>query len=172
MLERPPRRSGAFGHGTISSLSGSITPCFGNRAAQPPWLGPLNGGSHIGHHTALNETLRTRGRLLAFPGSFLGRLFRAASPRWDADPEFEARSDDRHCARPCCSAPRWRSARHRPRCTGLVVVGDLIGTGSAQQQAVVGETPNLAARLQAIAEPNTVTKIAGQSVRADAPLTG
>jgi class 3 adenylate cyclase len=37
-----------------------------------------------------------------------------------------------------------------------VVVGDLIGAGSAQQQAVVGETPNLAARLQAIAEPNTV----------------
>jgi class 3 adenylate cyclase/predicted ATPase len=40
--------------------------------------------------------------------------------------------------------------------TGLVVVGDLIGTGSAQEQAVVGETPNLAARLQSIAEPNTV----------------
>ena len=40
--------------------------------------------------------------------------------------------------------------------TGLVVVGDLIGSGSAQEQAVVGETPNLAARLQAIAEPNTV----------------
>jgi class 3 adenylate cyclase/predicted ATPase len=40
--------------------------------------------------------------------------------------------------------------------TGLVVVGDLIGTGSAQEQAVVGETPNLAARLQGAAEPNTV----------------
>ena len=40
--------------------------------------------------------------------------------------------------------------------TGLVVVGDLIGTGSAQEQAVVGDTPNLAARLQGIAEPNTV----------------
>ena len=40
--------------------------------------------------------------------------------------------------------------------TGLVVVGDLIGTGSAQEQAVVGETPNLAARLQGIAEPNKV----------------
>jgi class 3 adenylate cyclase len=39
--------------------------------------------------------------------------------------------------------------------TGLVVVGDLIGTGSAQEQAVVGETPNLAARLQGIAEPDT-----------------
>jgi class 3 adenylate cyclase len=40
--------------------------------------------------------------------------------------------------------------------TGLVVVGDLIGAGAAQEQAVVGETPNLAARLQAIAEPDTV----------------
>jgi class 3 adenylate cyclase/predicted ATPase len=40
--------------------------------------------------------------------------------------------------------------------TGLVVVGDLIGSGAAQEQAVVGETPNLAARLQAVAEPNTV----------------
>ncbi|MGA2311994.1 MAG: adenylate/guanylate cyclase domain-containing protein [Xanthobacteraceae bacterium] len=40
--------------------------------------------------------------------------------------------------------------------TGLVVVGDLIGLGAAQEQAIVGETPNLAARLQALAEPNTV----------------
>ena len=40
--------------------------------------------------------------------------------------------------------------------TGLVVVGDLIGSGASQEQAIVGETPNLAARLQGIAEPNTV----------------
>jgi class 3 adenylate cyclase len=40
--------------------------------------------------------------------------------------------------------------------TGLVVVGDLIGSDAAQEQAVVGETPNLAARLQGMAEPNTV----------------
>jgi class 3 adenylate cyclase/predicted ATPase len=40
--------------------------------------------------------------------------------------------------------------------TGLVVVGDLIGSGSAQEHAVVGETPNLAARLQGVAEPNMV----------------
>jgi predicted ATPase/class 3 adenylate cyclase len=40
--------------------------------------------------------------------------------------------------------------------TGLVVVGDLIGAGSAKEQAVVGETPNLAARLQALAEPGAV----------------
>jgi class 3 adenylate cyclase len=37
--------------------------------------------------------------------------------------------------------------------TGLVVVGDLIGTGAAQERGVVGETPNLAARLQALARP-------------------
>ena len=40
--------------------------------------------------------------------------------------------------------------------TGLVVVGDLIGAGEAQERGIVGETPNLAARLQGIAEPDTV----------------
>jgi class 3 adenylate cyclase/tetratricopeptide (TPR) repeat protein len=40
--------------------------------------------------------------------------------------------------------------------TGLVVAGDLIGVGAAQEQPVVGETPNLAARLQALAEPGAV----------------
>jgi class 3 adenylate cyclase len=37
--------------------------------------------------------------------------------------------------------------------TGLVVVGDLIGSGASQEQTIVGETPNLAARLQGVAEP-------------------
>ena len=68
------------------------------------------------------------------------------------------------------SAPGWRvieavgrldvkSAKLQARvgiATGLVVVGDLIGEGSAQEQSVVGETPNLAARLQALAEPDAV----------------
>ena len=36
------------------------------------------------------------------------------------------------------------------------MVGDLIGEGAAQEEAVVGETPNLAARLQAMAEPSSV----------------
>ena len=40
--------------------------------------------------------------------------------------------------------------------TGLVVVGDLVGTGEAQERGIVGETPNVAARLQGAAEPNTV----------------
>ena len=40
--------------------------------------------------------------------------------------------------------------------TGLVVVGDLVGSGEAQERGIVGETPNLAARLQGLAEPNSV----------------
>ena len=40
--------------------------------------------------------------------------------------------------------------------TGLVVVGDLVGSGEAQERAIVGETPNLAARLQGLAEPDMV----------------
>jgi class 3 adenylate cyclase/predicted ATPase len=40
--------------------------------------------------------------------------------------------------------------------TGLVVVGDLIGSGEMQERGIVGETPNLASRLQGIADPNTV----------------
>jgi class 3 adenylate cyclase/predicted ATPase len=40
--------------------------------------------------------------------------------------------------------------------TGVVVVGDVVGTGSSREEAVVGETPNLAARLQALAAPGSV----------------
>src|SRR5271170_332847 len=40
--------------------------------------------------------------------------------------------------------------------TGIVVVGDLVGQGSAQEQAVVGDTPNLAARLQSLVEPGSL----------------
>ena len=40
--------------------------------------------------------------------------------------------------------------------TGLVVVGEPIGTGNARQQTAIGETPNLAARLQGLAGPDTI----------------
>lgn len=71
--------------------------------------------------------------------------------------------------------------------TGLVVVGDLVGEGAAQEEAVVGETPNIAARLQQLAPPGAVViadstrrllgglfafdELAGQSLRGiDAPI--
>jgi class 3 adenylate cyclase len=47
--------------------------------------------------------------------------------------------------------------------TGLAVVGDLLGDGAAQERGVVGETPNLAARLQALAMPNTL--VIGEATR-------
>ena len=59
----------------------------------------------------------------------------------------------------CCQVDSRHDAPLQTRvgiATGLVVVGDLIGSGASQEQAVVGETPNLAARLQGIAEPNRV----------------
>ena len=40
--------------------------------------------------------------------------------------------------------------------TGLVMVGELVGAGTAQEETVIGETPNLAARLQALAAPGSV----------------
>src|SRR5271170_1367263 len=45
--------------------------------------------------------------------------------------------------------------------TGIVVVGDLLGSGEAQERGVVGDTPNLAARLQGIAAPDSVVIAAG-----------
>jgi class 3 adenylate cyclase/predicted ATPase len=47
--------------------------------------------------------------------------------------------------------------------TGLVVAGDLIGKGEAQERGIVGKTPNLAARMQGIAEPNMV--VIGEDTR-------
>jgi class 3 adenylate cyclase len=47
--------------------------------------------------------------------------------------------------------------------TGVVVVGDLIGQGASREEAVVGDVPNLAARLQALAAPGTV--VIGETTR-------
>jgi class 3 adenylate cyclase len=45
--------------------------------------------------------------------------------------------------------------------TGLAVVGHATGEGGSQEQSIVGETPNLAARLQSLAEPNTIVVAEG-----------
>ena len=62
------------------------------------------------------------------------------------------------------SLPRWGSASVSGTplqvrigiATGLVVIGEPIGTGNSRQQTAVGETPNLAARLQSLAGPGEV----------------
>jgi len=60
------------------------------------------------------------------------------------------------------AVPKLDTAAGAPRhvrvgiATGVVVVGDLLGSGEAQERGVVGDTPNLAARLQGIAAPDSV----------------
>jgi class 3 adenylate cyclase len=57
----------------------------------------------------------------------------------------------------CITRPDGLAVRARIGiATGLVVVGEIVGTGSAQERTIVGETPNLAARLQALAAPDTI----------------
>jgi class 3 adenylate cyclase len=65
---------------------------------------------------------------------------------------------------PLIIAPQGRRLRTRIGiATGLVVVGDIVGTGVAREQSIVGETPNLAARLQALAAPDAI--LVSQSTR-------
>ena len=54
--------------------------------------------------------------------------------------------------------------------TGLVVVGDLIGAGAAQERGVVGETPNLAARLQGALDGDRARELTDQMLAAGLPL--
>ena len=58
-----------------------------------------------------------------------------------------------------CAVGRERRTTLKVRvgiATSSVVVGELLGEGSAQERSVVGEAPNLATRLQTLARPNTV----------------
>ena len=59
----------------------------------------------------------------------------------------------------CCSWGAQISVPLQTRvgiATGLVVGGDLIGSGEAQERRIIRETPNIAARLHGLAEPNGV----------------
>ena len=69
------------------------------------------------------------------------------------------------CARRSISLPLLRGSKTRAAeplavrigiATGVVVIGDLSREGALREHAVVGDTPNLAARLQALAEPGTI----------------
>ena len=108
------------------------------------------------YHRLVTETAQHGG---GFVARYLGDgvLVYFGWPRADeADPERSVR----------CGLAVIEALRHpgtEPRlsarvgiATGLTVVGDLLGEGAAREEAIVGEAPNLAARLQGFAEPNTV----------------
>ncbi len=100
-------------------------------------------------------------------GGFVAKLMGDGVLAYFGYPEAHENDAERavHAGLDIIRAAGARRARADPaRCppvrigvaTGEVVVGNLIGKVAAQEAAVTGETPNLAARLQALAEPDTV----------------
>src|SRR6185437_5790662 len=109
-----------------------------------------------GYHRAVAETV---GRFDGFVAKYMGDgvLIYFGFPQAHEDDAERAVG----AALAVIEAVRRLPARENLRvrlgiATGLAVVGDLIGEGAAQERGVVGETPNRAARLQALATPNTL----------------
>jgi class 3 adenylate cyclase len=106
--------------------------------------------------TVSAEIVRYEGRVAKLMGDGILAYF-----GWPQAHENDAERAVRAAIAATAATARLQTASDEPLAarvgiaTGLVVVGDLVGEGAAQEEAVVGETPNLAARLQALAEPNT-----------------
>ena len=102
------------------------------------------------------EIARFEGHVAKFMGDGVLAYF-----GWPRAHEDDAERSVRAGLASVAAVARLRGAGEALACrvgiaTGLVVVGDLVGEGAAQEEAVVGETPNLAARLQGMAEPGQV----------------
>ena len=94
-----------------------------------------------------------RGPCRQVHGRWRARLFRLPQgPRGRRRARGSGRACDHRQGRRL-AAERRRLSTRIGIATGRVVVGELIGEGAAQEEAVVGETPNLAARLQELAQP-------------------
>src|SRR5689334_10736079 len=109
-----------------------------------------------GYHRAVADTV---GRFDGFVAKYMGDgvLIYFGCPRAHEDDAERAVSAALAVIEAVGRLPGREDLRVRlGMATGLAVVGDLIGEGAAQERGVVGETPNLAARLQALATPNTV----------------
>jgi class 3 adenylate cyclase/predicted ATPase len=109
-----------------------------------------------------SEVARHGGRVAKYLGD--GVLAYFGFPRAQEDDAERAVRAGLAAAAATAALPPTRSEPLAARvgiATGVVVVGDLIGEGAAREEAVVGETPNLAARLQALAEPGSVVVAEG-----------
>jgi class 3 adenylate cyclase/predicted ATPase len=109
-------------------------------------------------NTVAGEIARLDGHLAKFMGDGVLAYF-----GWPTAHEDEAERAIRVGLSIVSSVAQLQTAQQLPLAarvgiaTGLVVVGDLIGKGAAQEEAVVGDTPNLAARLQELARSGEVT---------------
>jgi len=108
-------------------------------------------------NTVAGEITRFEGHIAKFMGDGVLAYF-----GWPRAHEDEAERAARAGLAVTQAITRLRTPAGKPLqtrigiATGLVIVGDLVGEGAAQEQAVVGDTPNLAARLQGAAEPGMV----------------
>jgi class 3 adenylate cyclase/tetratricopeptide (TPR) repeat protein len=118
-------------------------------------LDPEDMGSVIRayQNTVAGEILRVEGHVAKFMGDGVLAYF-----GWPRAHEDEAERAVRAGLSIAASVARLEGGGAPLACrigvaTGLVVVGDLVGEGAAREEAVVGDTPNLAARLQGVAAP-------------------
>jgi TolB-like protein len=101
------------------------------------------------------------GRFKGFPGHHVGNtvlVYFGYPATYEDDAEQAVRAGFELCAAVRNLGPRGEAAWE---CrvgiaTGLVIVGDLVGGAEAQERGIIGETPNVAAQLQALAQPGTV----------------
>jgi class 3 adenylate cyclase/predicted ATPase len=108
-------------------------------------------------NTVAGEMARFEGHIAKFMGD--GMLAYFGYPRAHEDEAERAVRAGLAVVKAVSGLPRAGTAPLAARvgiATGLVMVGELIGEGAAQEQTVVGETPNIAARLQALAAPGSV----------------
>jgi DNA-binding winged helix-turn-helix (wHTH) protein/predicted ATPase len=110
-----------------------------------------------GYHRCVSETVRQYNGLVAYAHGNTALVYFGYPQAHEDDPESAVRAALELVA--SVAALRTRRAQQNARvgiATGLVVVGDIVDAEGVQERGIIGDPPTLAARLQAIAEPNTV----------------
>ena len=109
-----------------------------------------------GYHRCVAETVRRHNGLVAHAYGNTAVVYFGYPYAHEDDPERAVRAALELVAAVAALRHRTPLQTRVGIATGLVVVGDIADAGGTQQHSIVGETPSLAARLQAIAEPGTV----------------
>jgi class 3 adenylate cyclase len=134
-------RAAIENRGPCGSLSGSLVPQYGTVSQRPARRG-TDFVNRVAPGRARGDGVLT---YFGYPRAHEDDAERSVRAGW----RWPRRSESWRFRRVPRSGSGWGIA------TGLVVVGDLIGTGETRERGVVGETPNLPARLQAFAEPDS-----------------
>ena len=109
-----------------------------------------------GYHGCVADIIRRHNELVAHAHGNTAVVYFGYPQAHEDDPERAVRAALELVAAATALKTRTPLQMRVGIATGLVVVGDTIDSGGSQQRDIIGETPNLAAQLQAIAEPNTV----------------